>query len=116
MNYLAIDLGTITPPESIPTIPPEAGAESSFVSGFVSGGLQLLLIVAFIIALIWTILAGLKFITASGDEKGISSAWSQIYFGLIGMVVVLGAFAIMRLVEVFFGVDIISGDFLLPTR
>jgi len=112
MNLLA-QIGTITPPDTIPTINP--GDETSFVAGFVSGGLQLLLIVAFIIALIWTILAGLKFITASGDEKGISSAWSQIYFGLIGMVVVLGAFAIMRLVEVFFNVNIISGTFLLPT-
>ena len=106
-------LGTIEPP---PTIPKVEGDPSGFVAGIVSAGLQLLLIVAFIVALIWTILAGYRFITASGDEKTISSLWQQIYFGLIGLVVVIGAFAIMRLVETFFGVDIISGTFLLPQR
>ena len=107
-------LGTITPPDTIPTVDP--GAESSFVAGFIRNGISLLLIVAFVIALVFLIINGLRFITASGDEKTVASAWSQIYWGLIGMVVVFSAFAIMKLVETFFDVDIISGTFLLPHR
>ena len=112
MKLLA-QLGTIEPQ---PTIPKVEGDPSSFVAGIVSAGLQLLLIIAFIVALIWTILAGYRFITSGSDEKAVGSAWAQIYWGLIGMVVVLAAFAIMRLVETFFGVDIISDTFLLPQR
>lgn len=107
-------LGTISPPPTIPTVDP--GQESFFVAGIISAGLQLLLIVAFVTALLWTIFAGYRFITSGSDEKAVGASWAQIYWGLIGLVVVLGAFAIMRLVETFFGVDIISGTFLLPQR
>ena len=114
MNHLLAQIGNIQPPETIPTVEP--GKESDFVAGFISAGLQLLLIVSFVTALIFIIIAGLRFITSGSDEKAVSSAWSQIYWGLIGMVVVLAAFAIMKLVETFFGVTIISGTFQLPNR
>lgn len=105
-------LGTIGNPTKLP----DPGADpTGFVASFIQGGISLLLIVAFVIDLIWTIFAGYRFITAGGDSKSVSSAWSQIYWGLIGMVVVLGSFAIIKLVEIFFHVDIIS-NFSLPTR
>ncbi len=113
---LLSQIGTITPPQSIPTIAPQPGAESDFVAGFIRNGISLFLIVAFVIALIWTIIAGIRFITSGTDEKAVGAAWGQIYWGLIGLVVVLGAFAIIKLVETFFGVSIISGPFLLPNR
>lgn len=110
MKLLA-QLGTINPPSGIPTT---GGNAESYVGGLIRGGIQLLLVAAFVIDLIWMILAGIRFITAGGDEKTIASSWSQIYWGLIGMVVVVGSFAIIRLVETFFGVNIVSGGFQLP--
>ena len=107
-------IGTITPPSTIPTVDP--GKESDFVAGLIRNGISLLLIVAFVIALIFIILAGLRFVTSGSDEKAVASAWSQIYWGIIGLVVVLAAFAIMKMVENFFGVSIISGPFQLPNR
>ena len=107
-------IGTITPPNTIPTVSP--GGESEFIAGVIRGSIQFLLITAFIVAFFWTIFAGYRFITAGGDSKTISSAWSQIYWGLIGMVVVFGSFAIIRIVEIFFNVNLISGGFVLPTR
>jgi len=112
MKFLA-QVGTITNPGIVPDT---GGDPTSFVAGLVRGSIQFLLIIAFIVALIWTIFAGFKFIFAGGDEKAVSSAWSQIYWGLIGMVVVVGAFAIIRLVEIFFNINIVSGGFQLPTR
>ena len=113
INLLAVDIGTIVPP---PNIPNPGGDPSSFVAGIIRGGIQFLLITAFIVALIWTIFAGFRFVFSGGDEKSISGAWSQIYWGLIGMVVVVGSFAIIKLIEVFFKVNILSGGFLLPQR
>ena len=106
-------LGTITPPAGIPT----TGADpSAFVAGIIRAFIQFLLITAFIIGLIWMIFAGYSFIFAGGDPKNISSAWSRIYWGLLGLVVVVGAFAIIKLVETAFNVTIISGGFQLPQR
>jgi hypothetical protein len=105
------DIGIIEPG----TLPTTGGNPSSFIANLVQASIRLLLIVAFIIDLIWTMLAGLRFITAGGDPKTVGSAWSQIYWGLIGMVVVIGSFAIIKLIETFFQVNIISGGFQLPT-
>lgn len=102
-------IGTITvDPAVIPNPPDPVG----FTTGLIRNGISILITVAFIIDLIWTILAGIKFITAGGDPKSISAAWSQIYMGMIGMLVVVGSYAIIVLVETFFGVKIISGGFL----
>lgn len=111
---LVQDLGKITPPAG--TVPDVGGDPSGFIATLIRNSLSLLLIAAFIIALIWTIFAGYRFIFAGGDSKNISSAWSQIYWGLLGMAIVLGSFAIIKLVETFFGVTILSGGFQLPTR
>ena len=106
-------IGTINPPASIPT----AGTNpSSYIAGFIRAGIWLLIIAAFVIAIIWTIFAGYRFIFAGGDEKNIAAAWSQIYWGLLGLVIVVGAFAIIKMVETFFKVNIISGGFQLPNR
>lgn len=110
------EIGTITPPDTIPTIEAQSGDPSAFVAGLIRASLRILIISAFIIALVWMMFAGYRFIFAGGDPKTIASAWSQIYWGLFGLVIVLGAFAIIRLAEIFFGVRIISGEFQIPQR
>ena len=112
MDFLA-QVGTINPP---PSIPNPGGDPTGFVAGIIRGGIQFLLITAFIVALIWTIFAGFRFVFSGGDEKSISGAWSQIYWGLIGLIVVVGTFAIIKLVEAFFKVKIVSRGFLLQQR
>src|SRR3972149_9291793 len=106
------DIGRITPPAGVQV--PTADNPSAFVATLIRNGLTLLIITAFIVDLIWTIFAGYRFIFAGGESKNISSAWSQIYWGLIGMVVILGSFAIIKLVQTFFGVTVISGPFNIP--
>ena len=113
MNQLLAQLGTINPPANIPTV---GGNPSNFVAGLIRGSISFLLIVSFIVAFFWIIFAGFRFITAGSDSKSVSAAWSQIYWGFIGLIVVVGAFAIIKLVETFFGVTLISGGFQLPTR
>ena len=109
---LAVDLGTISPP---PGTVPDIGADPSvFVATLIRNGITLLLISAFIVDLIWTIFAGFRFIFSGGESKNISSAWSQIYWGLLGMAIIIGSFAIIKLVETFFGVTVISGPFNIP--
>jgi len=119
MRFLAQVVGTITPPTDAagnPLIPNPGGNPSAFVAGIIRGAIQFLLITAFVVFLIWTIFAGFRFVFSGGDEKSISSAWSQIYWGLLGMLIVVGAFAIIVLVETFFNVKIVSSGLKLPMR
>lgn len=114
MSFLAqVDLGKITPPSG--TIPQTSGDPSGFVAGIIRNGIWLLVIVAFVIGVIWMIFAGYSFIFAGDDPKKVSSAWTRIYIGLLGLVIVVGSFAIIKLVETFFGVSIISGGIDIPT-
>ena len=84
------------------------------MASLIRNGLIFLIMVAFIVDLIWIIFAGYRFIFAGGESKNISSAWTSIYWGLLGMVIILGSFAIIKLVETFFGVTVLSGPFNIP--
>lgn len=106
-------VGTIRPPAGFGI--PTTNDPQTFVAGLVRNGIALMIIIAFIVDLIWTILAGYRFILAQGDPKTISAAWSQIYWGLIGLLVIMGSFAIIRMAETFFNVDIIKSGLRLPT-
>lgn len=77
--------------------------------------IKFILIVAFVAAFIMLLIGGIRWILAGGDEKAVSSARGTITAALIGLVIVLLSFAIIKLVEAFFGVTIISGDITIPT-
>jgi len=82
-------IGTITKPEGVP----DAGANpAQFVGSLIRNSLSLAVIVGFIVFFFWIIFAGYRYITSAGDPKGISQAWNQILWGLIGMVVILSSF------------------------
>ena len=75
----------------------------------IRGIIQLILIIAFVIAFIMLIIGGLRWILAGGDEKSVEKARNTITAALIGLVIVLVAYAIIRIVEVFFNVTLITG-------
>lgn len=111
MNLLAIDLGKISPPAG--TVPSAGSDPSTFVASFIRNGITLLIIVAFVVGLMWMIFAGYSFIFAGDDPKKVSSAWSRIYFGLLGLVIVVASFAIISLIETVFNVHFLTTDFKL---
>ena len=80
----------------------------------VRGAIQFILVVAFVLAFIFLIVGGVRWITAGGDEKGVAGARNTITAALIGLVIVLVAYALIRLVELFFGVNIITGGVTIP--
>ncbi|MBI4037498.1 hypothetical protein HY382_00455 [Candidatus Curtissbacteria bacterium] len=80
----------------------------------IRGIIRFILVVAFIIAFIMLLIGGIRWITAGGDEKGVAGARNMITAALIGLVVILVAYAIIRLVEIFFKVEIISGPIQIP--
>ena len=77
--------------------------------------IRFILIVAFVLAFIFLIIGGIRWITAGGDEKGVAGARGMITGALIGLVIVLVAYALIRLVETFFNVPILSETTEVPT-
>ncbi|OGD93915.1 hypothetical protein A2697_04935 [Candidatus Curtissbacteria bacterium RIFCSPHIGHO2_01_FULL_41_44] len=94
---------------------PEQLSKNADIIKIIRAIIQFILVVAFIIAFIMLLVGGIRWILAGGDEKAVAGARNTITAALIGLVIVLVAFAIIKLVETFFGVTIISGTFTIPT-
>jgi hypothetical protein len=87
-------------------------AQGGFVQ-FLTNILRLIFVVAGIYAFINFILAGFQYMSAAGDSKALSAAWNRIWNSLLGLILVIGSFAIASLLsQIIFG----RADFILnPT-
>jgi len=79
------------------------------VGSILSGAIQLVLIVATLVFFFLLIIGGIRWMTAGGDKEKAGAARGQLTSALIGLAIVFAAWAIIRLIEVLFGVSIISG-------
>ncbi|KKP45952.1 MAG: hypothetical protein UR39_C0017G0009 [Candidatus Woesebacteria bacterium GW2011_GWA1_33_30] len=64
-------------------------------------------VVTFFFMLLW---GAVSWIISGGDKAHIESAKARITSALIGLVLMLSTFAIVKLIEAFFGIDILSID------
>lgn len=85
------------------------------IGRLISSAIQLLLIGAGLIAFLYLLLGGIQWITSGGDKAGVDAARQKILAAIIGLVIVFAAWAIIRLLEAFLGVTIISGSISIPT-
>ncbi|OGE10479.1 hypothetical protein A3A60_02960 [Candidatus Curtissbacteria bacterium RIFCSPLOWO2_01_FULL_42_26] len=84
------------------------GGTDTEVTGFGQLASDIVLIltgVAFATSIIFIIIAGIKIVTASGDEKKLASATGTLTYAIIGLVVTILAFVIVRLVQYFIGAN-----------
>ena len=90
-----------------PALGPYAGMTGAqFFSGLIPallGALLVIGVVVFVFMLLW---GGIEWITAGGDKGKLEGAKQRLTNALIGIVVVLGFFAILSLVECFFGLGL----------
>ncbi len=83
------------------------------IPDLVSALIKFILIVAALISFVFLIIGGIRWITSGGDKEGTAKAQQTITAALIGLVVVFAAWAIIRLIETFFGIDILTME--IPT-
>ncbi|MBP9814127.1 hypothetical protein KBC80_02935 [Candidatus Woesebacteria bacterium] len=72
------------------------------------------LIIAALLAFLYLILGGIKWITSGGDKAGMEEARNKITHAIVGLIIVGAAWSIMTLVQNFLGVQIIGGTINLP--
>jgi len=88
-------------------------AKSLSIPGMVSGFLMLILVVAALAFFFILVIGGIKWIVSGGDKAHTEGARNQITAALVGLVIVFSAWAIVQLIDTFFGVNILKLN--LPT-
>lgn len=83
------------------------------ITGFTVGGIltwaiTIVLVVAGIIFFFMLVLGGLRWILSGGDKGSTEQARSQITAALIGLVIIFSAWAILNLIDVVFGVNLLE--------
>lgn len=68
-------------------------------------GINIVLFVAFVAALLWLIFGGIRWITSGGDKEGTAKAKGTVTSALIGLVIVLGAWILINVILQFFGLN-----------
>jgi hypothetical protein len=80
-------------------------------NNLVSNILNLVFVIAVIIALAFLIYGGIKWITSGGDKTKVEGARNTIVAALIGLVLVFLAYFILRLIFSIFGISFAGGAF-----
>lgn len=92
-------------PNPLPKYPSTQGQG---LFAFLSNILKLVGTVAGIFMIVQLILAGIGYISASGDPKKTEQAWAKIYQSLIGIVIISSAFVLAAVVERITGIKILN--------
>ena len=71
------------------------------------------MVIAGLMVFFYLIMGGIQYISSGGDKAQAEAARNRITYALIGLVIVVGSFAITKLIEAFFGINIIN--FKLPS-
>ena len=86
------------------TLCPNKSPLCGLTIGLVIGGLvNLVLVVAFLLAFAFLVIGGIKWIMSGGDKAGTESAKGTVTAALVGLVIVLVSWALINFLGTFFG-------------
>ena len=74
-------------------------------SGLVGNLINILLILAIIIAVIFLVIGGIRWIISGGDKQGVESARNMLVAAIVGLVIALLAYFILKVVLGLFGIE-----------
>lgn len=80
-------------------------------TALIRAGINLILILAGLVAFLFLLWGGLQWILAGGDKEGTEKARKRITAALVGLVIVFAAYAIIQLVSSFLGVPLLQLNF-----
>ncbi|EKE12944.1 MAG: hypothetical protein ACD_13C00113G0005 [uncultured bacterium] len=78
------------------------------LNDIIGGGIRLIVVVAAVIFFFILVIGGIKWIASGGDKAQTESARNQITAALVGLVIVFAAWAIVALINTFFGINIFN--------
>ena len=106
MNYLAQD--SITNPALGPSLQTKTGVD--FFQDLIPRIVGLAFLVGVLVFFFIMITGAIQWITSGGDKAGIESARGKITNAIVGVVILLSLFALLKVIEDFFGINILALD------
>lgn len=70
---------------------------SGGLTSFLANILRLVFVAAGIFAFVNLIIAGYQYMSAGGDAKQLEAAWGRIWQSLLGLIIIVGSFALAAL-------------------
>lgn len=86
------------------------GAGSSFFGKLIPTLVGILLTIGAILFFFYFIYGAINYITAGGDKGNLESARTHIKNALVGLILMISVFAVTKLVESIFGLNILTID------
>ena len=94
------------------TPPPEfRNLRNLTIPGMVPAFINLVIIAAVVLFLFSLLLGGLKFIVSGGNKESTEVAGRQVLNAIIGIIIVFSTWAVLSLIEQFFGVELTTLQF-----
>jgi len=90
---------------------PSAGIKD--IGKLLSSSIQVAMIIAAILTFVYLVWGGIQWILSGGDKTQTQAARDRITMALIGLGIVAAAWALMKVIGFFFGVDVFQ--FKIPT-
>lgn len=106
-KFLAANGGTVTNP-ALGSLGNKSGV--NFFSSLIPALIGLAFIVGaltFFAMLVW---GAISWISSGGDKQALETARGRITSALVGIILLFAAFAIIRLIQTFFGISILTLD------
>ena len=91
-------------------IPKPPGVQITELGTLISALVGTILIVAALLAFLYLLMGGIKWITSGGDKAGMEEARNKITHAIVGLIIVGAAWAIMSLVQNFLGIQVIGNS------
>lgn len=101
-------LAQITNPALGPSLQEKSGV--SFFQSAIPNMIGLAFVVGSLIFFFVMIVAAIQWITSGGDKQALESARGKLTNAIVGFVVLLLIFVILKVIQDFFGLDILSLD------
>ena len=99
---------SLLPPSSV-----TEGFSITDIGQFIAAILTLIFIIAGVLVFVYIVWGGIQWLTSGGDSGKAEEARNRITAALIGLAIIAIAYALVRLISYFFGVQII-GDKAIP--
>lgn len=94
----------------IPNTGSSGNAGVTFLQNAIPAVIVLGLVVGVIVFFFTLIMGAIQWISSGGDKQGVEAARGKVTNAIIGLVILFAVFAIIRLLQDFFGITILTID------
>ncbi|MDO8621006.1 MAG: hypothetical protein Q7R31_01880 [Candidatus Levybacteria bacterium] len=101
----------------LPIIPPPGSIINASLENIPQFIIQLIFVIGIIIAIVFLIYGGIKWVLSGGDKTAVEAARNHIVAAIVGLVIILGSFLIFSLVFQLLGAQnpILGRSLCIPT-